>query len=60
MIDDLISRGYEKVTLGVESKEVKNKAIYSKYGFIEHIKNGQGVYPDGTIIDVEYYGKSLK
>ena len=59
MIDDLKSKGYEKVTLGVEPKDVKNKAIYSRYGFIEHIKDGKEVYPDGTTIDVEYYGKYL-
>ena len=60
MINDLISRGYEKVTLGVESEEEKNKAIYNKYGFTEHIKDAQEIYPDGTTIDVEYYGKKLK
>ena len=59
MINDLISRGYEQVTLGVEPEEEKNKAIYSKYGFTEHIKDAQEVYPDGTTIDVEYYGKNL-
>ena len=57
MIEDLKSRGYEKVTLGVEPEEEKNKAIYFKYGFTEHIKDAQEVYPDGTAIDVEYYGK---
>ena len=60
MIQDLISRGYERVTLGVEPEEKKNKAIYNKYGFSEHIKDGQEVYPDGTKVDVEYYGKELK
>ena len=60
MINDLISRGYERVTLGVEPEEEKNKAIYNKYGFTEHIKDAQEVYPDGTKINVEYYGKSLK
>ena len=59
MIDDLKQRGYEKVTLGVEPTELKNKAIYSKYGFNEYIKNSKDTYPDGTIIEVEYYGKSL-
>ena len=59
MIDDLKKRGYKKVTLGVEPEEEKNKTIYNKYGFTEHIKNAQEVYPDGTIIDVEYYGKML-
>lgn len=33
---------------------------YFKYGFNEHIKDSKEVYPDGTEIDVEYYGKSLK
>ncbi len=59
MIEDLKSKGYEKVTLGVEPEELKNKAIYSKYGFTEHIKDAQEVYPDGTTIDVEYYEKKI-
>lgn len=60
MIEDLKKRGYEKVTLGVEPDEEKNKKIYFKYGFNEHIKDSKEVYPNGTEIDVEYYGKSLK
>lgn len=60
MIEDLKNRGYEKVTLGVEPEEEKNKEIYFKYGFDEHIKDSKEVYPDGTEINVEYYGKSLK
>ena len=59
MLEDLKSRGYEKVTLGVEPEEAENKKIYFHYGFTEHIKNGVEVYPDGTKIDVEYYGKYL-
>ena len=59
MIGDLKKRGYKKVTLGVEPSETKNKQIYFKYGFNEHIKNSKEVYPDGTEIDVEYYGKKL-
>ena len=59
MIEDLKARGYEKVTLGVEPEELKNKEIYQKYGFTEHIKNAQEKYPDGTIINVEYYCKKL-
>ena len=59
MLEDLKNRGYEKVTLGVEPEEVKNKQIYAHYGFTEHIKNGVEVYPDGTEIDVEYYGKQI-
>ena len=59
MLEDLKSRGYKKVTLGVEPDETENKEIYFHYGFTEHIKNGVEVYPDGTEIDVEYYGKQL-
>ena len=59
MLEDLKSRGYEKVTLGVEPEETENKEIYFHYGFTEHIKNGVEVYPDGTQIDVEYYGKRI-
>ena len=60
MIDDLSKRGYDKVTLGVEPEELKNKEIYNHYGFTEHIKDSIETYPDGTEIEVEYYGKSLR
>ena len=60
MIEDLKKRGYTRVTLGVEPQELKNKAIYTKYGFTEHIKDAIEYYPDGTEITVEYYAKSLK
>ena len=59
MLEDLKNRGYEKVTLGVEPEETKNKEIYFHYGFTEHIKNGVESYPDGTTINVEYYGKRM-
>ena len=59
MLEDLKRRGYEKVTLGVEPEEIENKGIYFHYGFTGHIKNGVEVYPDGTEISVEYYGKRL-
>lgn len=59
MLEDLKKRGYTKVTLGVEPTELKNKEIYSHYGFSEYIKSGYEAYPDGTKIKVEYYGKKL-
>lgn len=59
MLEDLKNKGYKKVTLGVEPEEKKNKEIYFKYGFNEHIKDSKEVYPDGTEINVEYYGKYL-
>ena len=60
MIKDIINRGYDFVTVGVEAREEKNKIIYSKYGFTEYIKFDKQRYPDGSSIDVEYYKKVLK
>lgn len=59
MISDLKKRGYKRVTLGVEPEELKNKAIYTKYGFTKFIKSCNEYYPDGTQIQVEYYAKDL-
>lgn len=59
MMDDLRQKGFTKATLGVEPAEEKNKALYAHYGFTEYIKSGKEYYPDGTVIDVEYYGKTL-
>ena len=60
MINDLRHKGFTKATLGVEPAEEKNKEIYTHYGFTEYIKSGKEYYPDGTVIDVEYYGKTLE
>ena len=60
MISDLKSRGYERVTIGVEPEEIRNKEIYKHYGFTEHIKDCDEINPDGTVIKVEYYSKNLK
>ena len=60
MEENLKSKGYLYLTLGVEPKEINNKKIYNHYGFIEHIKNAKEIYPDGTKIDVEYYRKKIK
>ena len=59
MMEDLRRKGFTKATLGVEPADEKNKAIYTHYGFTEYIKSGKEYYPDGTVIDVEYYGKPL-
>lgn len=56
MMNDLKSRGYEKATLGVEPEETENLKIYKHLGFNEFIKSAQETYPDGTVIDVDYYG----
>ena len=60
MIDDLRRKGFTKATLGVEPAEEKNKDIYTHYGFTEFIKTGKEYYPDGTVLNVEYYGKTLE
>ncbi len=59
MVSDLKKKGYLKLTLGVEPGEVKNKQIYNHYGFTEYIKTGYEIYPDGTVIEVEYYLKYI-
>ena len=59
LLDDLRGKGYQKVTLGVEPDEIKNKEIYSHYGFNEFIKIAKEVYPNGEEIEVEYYAKYL-
>jgi GNAT superfamily N-acetyltransferase len=59
MVKDLKSRGYKRLTIGVEPTETKNKAIYTKYGFTNFIKESIEAYPDGTKIKVEYYSKDI-
>lgn len=59
MLNDLKQKGYTKTVLGVEPGEEKNKAMYAHWGFTEFIKSATEQYPDGTVIDVEYYKKEL-
>ena len=59
MLDDLKHKGIVRVTLGVEPAEETNRKIYARYGFNEYIKSATETYPDGTIIEVDYYGKTL-
>ncbi len=59
MINDLKNRDYKKVTLGVEPAEIDNLKIYNHLGFDRFIKSAQEIYPDGTVIDVDYYGMDL-
>ncbi len=59
MVSDLKKKGYTKLTLGVEPCEEKNRQIYNHYGFTEYIKTGTETYPDGTVIDVDYYAKYI-
>ena len=59
MIDDLRKRGFRRATLGVETDERKNREIYRHYGFTQYIKQAAEVYPDGSMIQVDYYAKNL-
>ena len=59
MINDLKEKGYTKAIVGVEPKELINKEIYNHYGFTEYIKTSSELYPNGTKIEVEYYGKVM-
>ena len=60
MLEDLAQRGYQKVTLGVEPHDEKNLNLYRHFGFTERIKRGKEIFPDGTVIDVDYYGRSTE
>ena len=60
MLADLRGRGYRRFTVGVETGDEKNRAIYAHYGFTEHIRTETEQYPDGTVIHVEYYAKETE
>ena len=59
VLEDLKQRGYTKAVVGVEPGEERNKAIYRHWGFSEPVASGTETYPDGTVIEVEFYGKQL-
>ena len=60
MLDDLKQKGFAKAVLGVEPDDKKNKAMYRHWGFTEFIKSATERYPDGTVIEVEYYGRDIE
>ena len=59
MEKDLKSKGFTKLSLGVEPQEVRNIQIYFKYGFTNYIKTATETYPNGEIIIVNYYYKEI-
>lgn len=59
MINDLKAKGYNKVCVGVESTETKNKAMYDHYGFKTFLFSMPETYHDGTKHIVEYYEKQI-
>ena len=60
VLNDLKQKGYKKAVLGVEPDDKKNKAMYTHWGFTEFIKSATEQYPDGTMIEVEYYGRDIE
>lgn len=59
MINDLKNKGYQKVTLAVETTDERNLSIYKHKGFNELIKVDKDIFPDGQTIEVEYRGRSI-
>ena len=56
---DLKQKGYRKAIVGVEPKEKRNREMYHHWGFTEHVFSGTETYPDGTVIQVDFFGKKL-
>lgn len=59
MEKDLKSRGYKRLSLGVEPTEIYNKAVYTRWGYTNFINKETEVFPDGEEIIVEYYYKNI-
>ncbi len=59
MLKDLKQKGYTKAVVGVEPEEKLNREIYRHWGFTERISTGTETYPDGTVINAEFYGRQL-
>lgn len=57
---DLRERGFTFAVVGVEPSETRNLAIYRHWGFVIPVGTGTETYPDGTVIDVAFYGKHLE
>ena len=57
--EDLKQKGYRRVIVGVEPEEKRNREIYRHWGFAEKIATGTETYPDGTVIQIEFFGKKL-
>ena len=59
MLKDLKQKGYARAVVGVEPDETVNKAIYRHWGFTEYLCSDTETYPDGTVIQVEFFGRAL-
>ena len=56
---DLRQKGYAEAIVGVEPGEKLNREIYHHWGFTRLVSSGTETYPDGTVIEVEFFGKLL-
>ena len=59
LLEDLRQKGFQKAVVGVEPEDTHNREIYRHWGFTEPVASGTETYPDGTVIQVEFYGKTL-
>ncbi|MBO4600954.1 MAG: GNAT family N-acetyltransferase [Bacilli bacterium] len=59
VLDDLKSKGYDKVTLGVDVSNKKNMSIYKNNEFNEHIKSVKKIYGKNNIVEIEYLGRKI-
>ncbi len=64
MEEDLKSRGYKELSLGVEPKEIRNLSIYKKWGFTNFIKTTIELVDfdkeDSEGSQVDFYYKSIR
>ena len=56
---DLKQKGYNEAVVGVEPDERLNREIYHHWGFTRLVPSGTETYPDGTVIEVEFFVKQL-
>ena len=59
MLKDLKQKGYAKAVVGVEPEETMNREMYHHWGFTEYLCSETETYPDGTVIRVDFFVKSL-
>ena len=59
MLKDLKQKGYAKAVVGVEPEETMNREMYHHWGFTEYLCSDTETYPDGTVIRVHFFVKSL-
>ncbi len=59
MLADLKQKDFIRAIVGVEPWDTLNKELYRHWGFTELVYSGTCTYPDGEVIEVEYYAKTL-